>query len=664
MLVTHAERPRELKWYHAGPLLYGDLGTSRFYVLGLAFYYSLFASPWYVLGVCCLVAAVGWAYTVICRCYPDGGGVYSAARQISSTLSVVGALLLFADYAVTAALSSFEGLRYFGVVSHHWVALGAGSAIIVLGIVNYIGPRHAGSLALLIASATLVLTLMLAVLAVPHLPEGWTKMTAPSGTLSQRWFTLVDVVLALSGVEAVANMTGVMVKPVEKTSRRAIWPVLIEVIVFNLLFAVAMLAITPSDAVKSNGDRDFARPARHYDLEVDKIEAELAHARQRAKAEPLYGATVQGLEAKLANAPRISTHERNVKDAVLRVMGEQFATNLFGPQVGKAFGIVAGVVFGLLLLSAVNTVIGGMISVQYVMSRDRELPAVFGRLNMFGVPWVGLLLAVSIPLVLLAIFRELEDLADLYAIGVVGAIAINLTSCTINHKLPIRRWERGALALLAVIMLAIELTLAFQKLHALIFVLIILGAGLGMRFFTRSLPTIKEKIRARWSGLPAPGPAVAAPAPAVSLTGTPAEQLDMTRAHVMVATRGGPRLIDFAANYAKQTNAILFVLFVRQVNVVLGGPSKAPSIEEDVEARRVFEAAVSGCQKAGVPMVPIYAVSSDVAYTILDFAATYSVSALLMGVSRQAALLRAIRGDVLSTVADNLPEDIPLLIHA
>ena len=35
-----------------------------------------------------------------------------------------------------------------------------------------------------------------------------------------------------------------------------------------------------------------------------------------------------------------------------------------------------------------------------------------------------------------------------------------------------------------------------------------------------------------------------------------------------------------------------------------------------------------------------------------------------MGVSRQGTLLRALKGDVLTSVADQLPQDIPLLIHA
>ena len=47
------------------------------------------------------------------------------------------------------------------------------------------------------------------------------------------------------------------------------------------------------------------------------------------------------------------------------------------------------------------------------------------KLNLFGVPWVGLIPALLVPILLLSIFSTLEMLADLYAIGVVGAIAIN-----------------------------------------------------------------------------------------------------------------------------------------------------------------------------------------------------------------------------------------------
>jgi len=151
---------------------------------------------------------------------------------------------------------------------------------------------------------------------------------------------------------------------------------------------------------------------------------------------------------------------------------------------------------------------------------------------------------------------------------------------------------------------------------------------------------------------------------AAGIIATPPQELDMDRPHVMVATRGGRPLLEFAASYARDVHGILFVLFIRQVNVAFTGPAKAPTIEDDPEALQVFVTAGEIARQAGLPIIPIYVTSPDVAYSILDFAATYSVKALLMGVSRKGTLLRALQGDVITSVADNLPSDIPLLIHA
>jgi len=642
-------------------MLYGDWGTSRFYVLGLAFYFALYSSFWYIVGVGLLVAAVGWAYTVVCRVYPDGGGVYSAARQLSPVLSVIGALLLFADYAVTAALSAFEGVRYWGIHASPQVQLIAIGTIVFLGLINYIGPKKAGTFALIIAIATLILTAILVVSAVPHLSAGFQQIKPMQGTVSHRWETFVGVVLALSGVEAVANMTGIMVLPVSRTSKKSIWPVLLEVVIFNIILGIAMLAlpaILHSHDPAAHPD-EFNRPAHVYDQKRE----EFAHEHPAYKTSP-------ELKAQHESLPEKSPNEDRMQTVVLRVMGEQF--------VGDWFGWICGIVFGLLLISAVNTVIGGMVSVSYVMARDRELPHFFTRLNLFGVPWIGLLPALAVPVILLVLFHDLEMLADLYAIGVVGAIAINLTCCTINQKLAVRMWERLIIGAIAAIMIAIELTLAIEKPHALLFVGIILTLGLSMRFFTKSyLPARARRIRHleetarpgdmvfRGQRIPAALTQGAVPVPAEALAfGTPPEQLDMSRPHIMVATRGGQRLLDFASTYAKQINGILFVLFVRQLNVQFPTLGEGPTLEEDAEARGVFQSASDACKKQGVPMVPIYVVSTDVPYSILDFAATYDVRALLMGVSRQGTLLRALRGDVLTSVADQLPQDIPLLIHA
>ena len=41
--------------------------------------------------MCVLTALVGVNYMVICRLYPDGGGVYASVRHRSEVISIVGA---------------------------------------------------------------------------------------------------------------------------------------------------------------------------------------------------------------------------------------------------------------------------------------------------------------------------------------------------------------------------------------------------------------------------------------------------------------------------------------------------------------------------------------------------------------------------------------------
>src|SRR5436309_5647451 len=120
LALLASERPRNVSWIQAAGLLFGDWGTIRLYVLGLALFFAGRQSFWLIVAMSVLIFGVAWAYSQICRIYPDGGGVYTAAKQTSRTLAVVGALLLFADYTVTASLSALDAFHYFGLpLQHH-----------------------------------------------------------------------------------------------------------------------------------------------------------------------------------------------------------------------------------------------------------------------------------------------------------------------------------------------------------------------------------------------------------------------------------------------------------------------------------------------------------------------------------------------------------------
>src|SRR6202451_4680241 len=131
-------RPRNVDVPRAAAILYGDWGTSKAYVLRLAFAVGGYSSFWLILAMCLLTALVGVNYMAICKHYPDGGGVYASVRHRSEIVSIVGAFLLIADYIVTAALSALSAFEYFGVSHPERYAAGA---IVVLGLLNVFGPN-------------------------------------------------------------------------------------------------------------------------------------------------------------------------------------------------------------------------------------------------------------------------------------------------------------------------------------------------------------------------------------------------------------------------------------------------------------------------------------------------------------------------------------------
>src|SRR5580698_2771809 len=159
MIVGKTKRPRNVDAPRAAAILYGDWGTSKAYVIGLAFAVAGYSSFWLIAAMCLLTALVGVNYMAICKHYPDGGGVYASVRHRSEIISIVGAFLLIADYIVTAALSALSAFQYLQV-SHP--ELWAGAAILFIGMLNFFGPKHTGGLAFLVSVPTVAVVALLA----------------------------------------------------------------------------------------------------------------------------------------------------------------------------------------------------------------------------------------------------------------------------------------------------------------------------------------------------------------------------------------------------------------------------------------------------------------------------------------------------------------------
>src|SRR5437868_464436 len=433
LIVTESgtvHRPRNVDWKRAAALLYGDWGTSKAYVIGLAFLAAGFSSLPIILAVCAVTGLVGINYMVICRHFPDGGGVYSAARSQGRALAVVGALLLVADLTVTAALSGWSALTYITSGAEHiaWIkllrdhiALATIGVLLIMGLINYLGPKHSGTFAVALAVPTVLVVVALIAISAPHFTTHFLEPRHES--LGTVWVQFVGVILALSGAESIANLTGVMKldpgstmeRPsVARESVKAITPVAIEVVLGTALLGWAMLSL-PS---------------------------------------------VLGKTLNLTDRGEIAAVLGQRSEDMLRFIGEQFATATFSPAVGQIFGWIVGIVFFFLLLSAANTAIVVMIDLLYMMARDRDMPRHFKLLNSHGVPTWPLAIAIGLPVIVLLFAANFTALAGLYAIGVVGAITVNLGSCTFNRTMGFTWYDRLLFGITFVILVFVEMSLA------------------------------------------------------------------------------------------------------------------------------------------------------------------------------------------------------------
>jgi amino acid transporter/nucleotide-binding universal stress UspA family protein len=516
----------------------------------------------------------------------------------------MGALLLVANFTVTAAMSAWAAMSYFGLPPEfiRWLTI---VVILLIGVINFFGPKHSGSFATALALPTVIVVLLIIGLSLPFLTTA--NLEWPKNGFKANWISFVGVILALSGVEAVANLTGVMkLDPdatmenprVIRTARKAIWPVALEVVIGTTMLGWAMLSLP-------------------------------------RKLEPAM---------------------REHWEYMLRYIGEQYGTMIWNTHFGQVVGIIVGVVIGLLLLSAVNTAISALIGLIYMMARDGEMPRPFTRLNSHGVPWIPLILSVVLPILVALVSPDLTTLAGLYAIGVVGAITVNLGSCTFNKSLALKWYERGIMGISFLILFVVEMTIAYTKNDALFFACCVLGLGFGLRWYAQKRAGFETVTLTREIAAVMNPERVATLQPNVA----PGQS-------ILVAARGLTPVLRYALEEAKLRQGTLYVLYVKQLAVNLLGPlanRTRPRWQDDRRAAEIMCGMFDLAKTAGVNVLPVYAVSDDPAATILDITATLGVDMLMLGAPHRTAMAKLLSGDVVTAVARNLPENIQLVIHS
>src|SRR5262249_1856886 len=233
--------------------------------------------------------------------------------------------------ALSYITSGAEEIVWIKFLRDH-IALTTIGVLLIMGLINYLGPKHSGSFAVALALPTALVVVLLIAISAPHLTTHFLEPRHES--LSALWVQFVGVILALSGAESIANLTGVMkLDPgttmehpsVGREATKAITPVAIEVVLGTALLGWAMLSL-PS---------------------------------------------VLGKTLHLTDKWQIAAILGQRSEDMLRFTGEQFATATFSPAAGQIFVWIVGIVFRLLLFRPDDTAILLMIVRFYIMYRDR-----------------------------------------------------------------------------------------------------------------------------------------------------------------------------------------------------------------------------------------------------------------------------------------------------
>src|SRR6185436_17829801 len=202
-------------------------------------------------------------YVEVSARYPDGGGVVSVATDaFGPTLGCVGGILICISYLLTGAISAVSGVQYLAGLFpalDHWLVLGAAIAIVLLGLLNYVGVRESAILTAVLAAASFVVNVVVLVTVTVQLDhQQWQLVLAQfkSAAALPPWPLLVGCSgswLAYSGLESISQIAPALQPPRERTALRAMILVMAAILLTSPLATALETALL--EASKVNPDR-------------------------------------------------------------------------------------------------------------------------------------------------------------------------------------------------------------------------------------------------------------------------------------------------------------------------------------------------------------------------------------------------------------------------
>jgi basic amino acid/polyamine antiporter, APA family len=380
--------------------VYGNVGSSIYYALGVTAAFALGLTPMVFLIAGVIFAATTMTYAEGTVRYPEAGGSSSFARHAFNELVSFGAAWAqMLNYIITISISAFFVPHYLSIFweplrENPWDIIGGAVVIALLVGLNIVGLRESARLNVGLAMIDFATQLLLVLL-------GFALIFSPSilkanvilgvaPTWSDFFLAIPIGMIAYTGIETVSNLAEEARDPARNVPRAYL---MTAIAVFAIFFTLPSIALS-------------AMPVHLVDGEYQ---------------------TLLGLppeEGGFANDP---------------VLGLVKNLGVTGPFL-SFLEVYVGILAATILFIATNAGVIGASRITYAMAGYRQLPEVFRRLHpRFKTPWLSLIVFAGIVSIVTLLPGETDFLGTMYSFGA-------MLSFTIAHisVIALRYRERDA----------------------------------------------------------------------------------------------------------------------------------------------------------------------------------------------------------------------------
>jgi APA family basic amino acid/polyamine antiporter len=364
--------------------VYGNVGSSIYYALGVTAAFALGLTPLVFVVAGVIFAATTMTYAEGTVRYPEAGGSSSFARHaFDEVVSFGAAWAQMLNYIITIAISAFFVPHYLSIF---WSPLkenpgdiiGGAIVIVILVAINIVGIREAAKLNIVLAVVDFATQVLLVIV-------GFALVFSPSvlranvhwgiaPTWSDFFLAIPIGMVAYTGIETVSNLAEEARDPVRSVPRAYLYT---AVAVFAIYFTLPAIALSALPVQLVNGDYQ----------------------------------TLLG-----ENPPKGFAN-----DPVLGVV-----ENLgLGHTLTDILRVYVGILAATILFIATNAGVIGASRITYAMAHYRQLPGVFRKVHpRFKTPYISLIVFAGIISTLTLLPGKVDFLSTMYSFGAMLSFSI------------------------------------------------------------------------------------------------------------------------------------------------------------------------------------------------------------------------------------------------